>query len=197
MMSREQKHGKSNSTAARRDLSLSERGILGRGVRIRLDSDWSIMVVSYNQMGKKLATYSLHESLGYLTYQASGAIRKHIGRELARRGFPIKAEHFAGLVYIWDEDGEPQRVLAEKLYRDKTTVTRLVTELESLGLIKRVPGQEDAREKRIFLTERGKKLMTKVTQLVQEILLLAQKGIGTREIRICKDVLRRVRQNLG
>lgn len=162
-----------------------------------LDSHPGIMVVCHNQMTKKISKYSLHESLGYLTYQASGAIRKLIGRELSRRGFPIKAEQFAGLVYIWDEDGEPQRVLAEKLYRDKTTVTRLVTELESLGLIKRVPGQEDGREKRIFLTERGKKLMAEVTQLVQEILLLAQKGIDAREIKICKDVLRRVRQNLG
>ena len=155
------------------------------------------MVVCCNQMRKKTPKYSLQESLGYLTYQASGAIRKYISRELARRGFPIKAEQFSALVYMWDEDGEPQRVLAEKLYRDKTTVTRLVTELESLGLVKRVPGQEDGREKRIFLTQAGKKLMAEVTQLVQNILLLAQKGIDPREIKICKDVLRRIRENLA
>ncbi len=155
------------------------------------------MVVCPNQMARKTPRYSLYESLGYLTYQASGAIRKEIGRELSRRGFPIKAEQFAALVYIWDEDGEPQRVLADKLYRDKTTVTRLVSEIESLGFVKRVPGQEDAREKRIFLTASGRKLMAEVTQLVQEILMLAQRGIDAREIRICKDVLRRVRNNLG
>jgi MarR family transcriptional regulator, organic hydroperoxide resistance regulator len=147
-------------------------------------------------MQKRLSGYALHESLGYLAYEASGAIRKQIGRELARNKYPIKAEQFAALVYIWDEDGQPQRVLAEKLYRDKTTVARVVTGIESLGLIQRRPGQEDAREKRVFLTASGKKLMTKVTQLVQEILELAEKGIDPREIRICKDVLRRVRQNL-
>jgi DNA-binding MarR family transcriptional regulator len=147
-------------------------------------------------MQKRLYSYALHESLGYLAYEASGAIRKQIGRELARNKYPIKAEQFAALVYIWDEDGQPQRVLAEKLYRDKTTVARVVSGIESLGLIQRRPGQEDAREKRVFLTASGKKLMTKVTQLVQEILELAEKGIDPREIRICKDVLRRVRQNL-
>ena len=36
-----------------------------------------------------------------------------------------------------------------------------------------------------------------VTELVQEILALAEKGIDPREIRICKDVLRRVRKNLS
>ncbi len=155
------------------------------------------MVVCHNQMRRKIPKYSLHESLGYLSYQASGAIRKQIGRELSRRGFPIKAEQFAALVYIWDEDGEPQRVLAEKLYRDKTTVTRLVTEIERLGFVKRVPGQEDTREKRIFLTPKGKKLMEEVTQLVQEILMLALRGIDARQIEICKDVLRRIWKNLG
>jgi DNA-binding MarR family transcriptional regulator len=147
-------------------------------------------------MGKKLSVYRLHESLGYLTYQASGVIRKQIGLELSRRGFPIKAEQFAALVYIWDDDGQPQRVLAEKLYRDKTTVTRLVTELESLGYAKRVTGQEDAREKRIFLTESGKQLMAEVTRLVQNILEVAQKGIDPSKVEICKEVLRAIRTNL-
>lgn len=148
-------------------------------------------------MRKTFPKYSLHESLGYLAYEASGAIRKQIGRELARKEYPIKAEQFAALVYIWDDDGQPQRILAEKLYRDKTTVTRLVSGIESLGLIQRVSGQEDAREKRIFLTESGRKLMARVTQLVQRILKIAEKGIDPRETKICKDVLRRVRQNLA
>lgn len=147
-------------------------------------------------MKRKPSRYSLRESLGYLTYQASGVIRKEIGLELSRRGFPIKAEQFAALVYVWDEDGQPQRVLAGKLYRDKTTVTRLVTELESLGYVRRITGKEDAREKLIFLTESGEQLMAEVTTLVQDILELAQKGIDPHEVEICKDVLRRVRENL-
>jgi len=153
------------------------------------------MVVCYNQMARP-PKYTLHESLGYLAYEAAGAIRKQIRRELARKKYPIKAEQFAALVYIWDEDGQPQRALAEKLYRDKTTVARLVSGIESLGLIERRAGTEDAREKRVFLTASGKKLMTEVTQLVQDILERVQKGIDRREIEICKDVLRHVRKNL-
>ncbi len=143
----------------------------------------------------KSPRYTLHESLGYLAYEAAGAIRKKIGNELARKRYPINAEQFAALVYIWDEDGQPQRALAEKLYRDKTTVARLVSGIEALGLIERRPGPADAREKRIYLTASGKKLMSRVTQLVQSILETAQKGIDQREMRICKDVLRRVRRN--
>ena len=148
------------------------------------------------QTGKNARAYSLQESLGYLAYEASGAMRKQIGRELARKGFPIKAEQFAALVYIWDEDGQPQRKLAEKLYRDKTTVTRLVSDIEALGFIERVPGREDGREKRLFLTKKGKDLMAQVTQLVQSVLEAARAGVSDKELEVCKDVLRRVRQNL-
>ena len=155
------------------------------------------MVVCDNQMRQKRSPYTLKESLGYLTYQASGSIRKQIGLELVRKGFPIKAEQFAALIYIWDEGGQPQRLLADKLYRDKTTVTRLLSGIEALGLVRRVAGQEDAREKLIFLTEKGKELMTQVTRLVQEILKRAESGIDPEDIRICRDVLRRVSRNLS
>jgi DNA-binding MarR family transcriptional regulator len=141
--------------------------------------------------------YSLHESLGYLVYQASGSIRRRISRELSDRGYPIKAEHFSALVYILDDDGQPQRVLAEKLYRDKTRVTRIVGSIEALGYIRRLPGPTDARQKRIFLTETGKKLMSEITELVQGVLLVAESGIDPRKMAICKEVLRLVRQNLA
>lgn len=148
-------------------------------------------------MGRKPSKYKLQDSIGYLTYQASGAIRKMISRELARRGYPLGAEQFSALIYIWDADGEPQRVLAEKMYRDKSTVTRLVGQIEAMGYVQRVSGKQDTREKRIFLTEKGKELMSGVTQLVLEVLRLAVKGVSKDELKICKDVLRRVWQNLA
>jgi DNA-binding MarR family transcriptional regulator len=148
-------------------------------------------------MARKPTKYKLQDSLGYLTYQASGVIRKTISRELARRGYPLGAEQFSALVYIWDADGEPQRVLAEKMYRDKSTVTRLVGQIEAMGYVQRVSGKQDTREKRIFLTEKGRDLMTGVTRLVLEVLQLAVKGISKDEVKICKDILRRVWQNLA
>ncbi|MCX8022736.1 MAG: MarR family winged helix-turn-helix transcriptional regulator [Syntrophorhabdaceae bacterium] len=154
------------------------------------------MVVYYNYMQKKSNKYSLHESIGYLTYQASGAIRKEIAKELQERNFGIKTEEFAALIYIWDEDGQTHRALSEKLYRDKTTVTRLITGIENMGLVKRVAGQDDAREKRIFLTEKGKKLMSGVIKMVLDVLERAEKGIDPNDMKICKDVLRAICKNL-
>ena len=139
----------------------------------------------------------MYESLGYLTYHASGSIRKSIGRELARKGYPIKAEQFTILVYVWEEDGQSQRLLAEKIYREKTAVTRALAAAEAVGLVERRRDPADGREKRVFLTPQGKKLMGEVTQLVQEILQEAEKGIDAGVVANCKDALRRIRQNLS
>ena len=147
-------------------------------------------------MRKSKSSYFLDDSLGHLTSNASRSILKRINQELSRQEIPITSEQFSVLVYVWDQNGQPQYGLVEKLYKDKTTMARLVASLESLGLIVRTPGQRDARGKNVFLTEQGRSVVTKVTDLVQDILDSAQRGIDEQELKICKEVLRRFHQNL-
>jgi DNA-binding MarR family transcriptional regulator len=140
--------------------------------------------------------YSLDDSLGHLASNASRAVLKRINQELSRRGLPLTSEQFSVIVHVWDQNGRPQYVLTERLYKDKTTMARLVAGLESLGLLSRAPGQHDAREKNVFLTEKGKEMMTQVAGLVSEILDAGQKGINKQDLTICKEVLRRFHKNL-
>jgi len=147
-------------------------------------------------MPKRPTKYSLDESLGYLTGNASRAVLKRINQELSRRRFPITSDQFLVLVHLWDQGGQPQYALVEKLFKDKTQMARLVASLEGLGLVTRLTGQRDAREKIVFLTKQGSDMMTKIAALVQEILDTAQRGIDERDLLICKDVLRRFHANL-
>jgi DNA-binding MarR family transcriptional regulator len=140
--------------------------------------------------------YSLDDSLGHLASNASRAVLKRINQELARRGFPLTSEQFSVMVHVWDQSGRPQYILAERLYKDKTTMARLVAGLEAQGVLTRAPGQEDAREKIVFLTEKGKAVMTQVADLVSEILETGQKGIKKEDLATCKEVLRRFHRNL-
>lgn len=140
--------------------------------------------------------YSFEESLGHLTSQASRMILKRINQELGRRGLPITSDQFSTLVYVWNQNGQPQYSLAESLNKDKTTMTRMLAGLESSGLIVRLPGNTDAREKNVFLTDRGNQMMQDVTQVVQEVLENAMSGIEESEIEVCKNVLRKFYGNL-
>jgi DNA-binding MarR family transcriptional regulator len=154
------------------------------------------IVVVYNQMEKRPTSYCIGKSIGHLASNASRAILKRINRELSLKGLSITSEQFSVLVHIWDRNGQPQHVHVENLYKDKTTLARLFAGLESQGLIRHEPGPKDAREKIVYLTDKGKNVMTTVTQQVQDILEIAQKGIDERDLDICRDVLRRFHLNL-
>ena len=147
-------------------------------------------------MHRRKSQYSLDESLGHLASNASRVVLRRINQELARRGFPVTSEQFSVIVHVWDRNGQPQYMLTEKLFKDKTTMARLVSGLEAQGLVVRMPGQRDAREKNVFLTKKGKDMMPKVIEAISGILEQAQRGISPEELKICKDVLRRFSRNL-
>jgi MarR family transcriptional regulator, organic hydroperoxide resistance regulator len=147
-------------------------------------------------MPRRTTRFDLYDALGYLVYQVSGAIRDRIDQELGSKGYPISVEDFTALIYIWDQDGQSQSALGKRLHRDRAYVTRLVSEIESLGFVQRIPSKEDSRQKRLFLTEKGKSLMDAIIQVIAEIMKFAGKGIDSDKMRNCKEVLRQVLGNL-
>jgi DNA-binding MarR family transcriptional regulator len=115
---------------------------------------------------------------------------------LAQQGYLITSDQFSVLVQVWEQNGLPQGVLAEKTAKDKTTMARFAACLEAQGLIARLPSPGDARERLVYLTDKGKGIMKEATELMREVQVAAQKGIDPAELEICKKVLRRAHCNL-
>ncbi len=145
-------------------------------------------------MGKE--SYQLQESLCSLINRASRTIRKYFNQELMKKGHGVTGEQYEVLVLLWTKDGKNQQRLSKALCKDKTTITRLIKSLEALNLVKRVTNKKDERQKLVYLTQSGKKIMKTLNDIAQKISMKAQKGIGTKDIVICKDVLRRVHETL-
>ncbi len=140
--------------------------------------------------------HTLDKSLGHLAARFSRVMLRRINAELSQRGFPITAEQYSFLIQLWDRNGLPQGVLADRTAKDKTTMARLVAGLESRGLIVRLPSPGDARERLVFLTDKGKALMDEATALARGVLAEAQQGIDEARLEQCRDVLRRACRNL-
>ena len=139
---------------------------------------------------------SLEKSLGHLAARFSRVLLRRINATLSQHGFPITSDQYSFLVQLWDQNGLPQGVLADKTVKDKTTMARLAAGLESLGLIVRLPSPGDARERLVFLTDKGKEMMDAARGLVREILAEAQQGIDETQLEVCRDVLLRAFCNL-
>ena len=61
------------------------------------------------------------------------------------------------MLLLWKENGQFQQQLADGSYKDKTTLTRQIDGLEKRNLIVRVPDKIDRRQKRGYLTNKGKR----------------------------------------
>lgn len=147
-------------------------------------------------MRRSPPAYVLEKSLGYLAARFSRIMLRRINAALTRHGLPITSDQYSLLVQVWDQNGLPQGALATKTAKDKTTMARLAAGLESQGLIVRLPGPGDARERLMYLTDRGKEIMDEATGLVRAILDEAGEGIDESRMDVCRDVLRRACLNL-
>lgn len=140
--------------------------------------------------------YRLNQSLGHLASRFSRVVLRRLNTALAEQGLPITAEQYSLLVQLWEANGLPQGALAEKTAKDKTTMARVAAGLEERELIVRLPGPGDARERLLYLTDKGKLLIDQATTLARGILEEAQQGISESEMEVCREVLRRAHANL-
>jgi DNA-binding MarR family transcriptional regulator len=140
--------------------------------------------------------YNIEASLGSIVRRAERAMINRLNQKFKSSGYDITTEQYRVLVNLWNNDGQNQQELAEATYKNKTTLTRLINNLEKRNLVVRVPDKTDNRNKHVYLTRRGKELPKELTQFARQTLIEAQCGIPRGEIKICKDVLQRVIRNL-
>lgn len=138
----------------------------------------------------------IDKSLGHLAARFNRLAVRRINTVLSQKGLGITAEQYSFLIHLWDRNGLPQGLLVSKIDKDKTTVARLASGLEQLGFIKRLPSPNDARERMVYLTDKGKGTMEEAAALIQNILVEAQQGIDAGQLEICRQVLHSAYLNL-
>jgi DNA-binding MarR family transcriptional regulator len=81
----------------------------------------------------------------------------------------LRLRHYRLLRMLAFEGPQSQSAIGPALGVDRTTVVALVDHLEKLKLAKRVRSEEDRRAYRIALTEKGRKVTLKATEIVNGV----------------------------
>jgi len=142
-----------------------------------------------------LQKYILEESLGYMMGRAARSIGTRLNRNFTEAGYDVTCEQWSVLVNLWQTNGQSQQDLAGTTCKDKTSMTRLIDNMEKHNLVVRIPSKTDRRQKLIYLTKKGRDLQEKLVKIVHKTLKDAQKGVSARDITRCKNVLARVYEN--
>ena len=145
----------------------------------------------------KKDAYNLEESLGYIVGRTGRSMAHRLNQNFEKGGQNVTCEQWSILHNLWIQNGQNQKDLAALTCKDKTNITRLIHGLEKRKLVVRIPGKDDGRQKLIYLTKKGKDLQQGLLFLVQKTLNEAQDGIKAEDLKVCKEVLRKVAQNLS
>jgi DNA-binding MarR family transcriptional regulator len=103
-----------------------------------------------------------------------------------------------GLLYhLSQNDGLTMTELVEKLKIKHPTLFTMVSRMETAGLIKKDKDGTDKRTSRIFLTNKGKKHVSELSRIWQDIEKQVLKGFSKEEINTAKIVLSKLIYNLS
>jgi len=143
-----------------------------------------------------LQHFNNEETLGYLVNRAGHTMGYKLRTLIAEQGIEIPFEQLIVLFMLWKRDGMHQSEVVHGIYKDKTTITRGLHNLEKHNLIVRIQDEKDKRNKKIFLTHKGKELKKTILPLAFEMIQNASEGISKEEMTICRKVLKKIYQNL-
>ncbi|MGH1426089.1 MAG: MarR family winged helix-turn-helix transcriptional regulator [Pseudooceanicola sp.] len=100
------------------------------------------------------------------------------------------------LFHLLREDGLSQSELAHRMDIATVTTSKLIDRLEARGYVERRADPQDRRSNRIYATKAGKAVVRIMTQTVQEVEAVSNKGIAPERLAEVHDVLLRMRENL-
>ena len=128
------------------------------------------------------------ELYSFITGKASIAIARRLQKKFNASGLNLTIEQWSVLYHLWKEDGKSQQELCNATFRDKPSITRLVDNLEKLGLVKRVASESDRRINKVYLTKQAQKLQDETMLLAEETLNEALDGVPAEQVNLCKEV---------
>jgi DNA-binding MarR family transcriptional regulator len=126
--------------------------------------------------------------------------RRYLGTNLQRifkiYGFDITVEQWMILLVLWKQNGQTQQEIANKIGKDKATISPQLDGLEKRDLIMRFQDKNDNRRNIVCLTQKGKSLEDDLIPLGFANSAIARYGIPEEDMKTCLEVLFKICENL-
>jgi DNA-binding MarR family transcriptional regulator len=140
--------------------------------------------------------YNFNESFGFIVVKAGRLIENKLKLNFEKENIDVTPQQWSVLTYLWNEDGIPQQELADAFSKDKTSMTRLLNNMEKNELIERKQSESDKRNKRVYLTYKSKLIKRKSIEIAEKTLIDTIVGIDHDDLKLCKRVLKKINSNL-
>jgi len=111
---------------------------------------------------------------------------------LKKEEIDITPEQGILLLQLGMEEGVSQQEISNKIFKEKSSVKRLIDSMERNDLLVRIEDKKDRRNKLLYLTNKGKSVKTNFIKIKEELLEQLNNKIDINEMKICIKVLNQV-----
>lgn len=140
--------------------------------------------------------YNFNDSFGFIVVKTGRLIENRLRINFERENIEITPQQWSVLTYLWNEDGISQQKLANAFSKDKTSMTRLLNNMEKNELILREQDLKDKRNKNIYLTYKSKLIRKESIKIAEKTLMETLEGIEHSDLKLSKKVLKQINNNL-
>lgn len=138
----------------------------------------------------------LNKKVGVFLNLVHCRFKLYMGSLFQSRGFDITPEQFLVLDTLWDDGVQSQQEIADKIQKDKNSVTKLIDALEKKDLVQRIAFKQDRRLNLIHVTETGKKIKDEVTEIAMQATNSIIRDIPKEELYTFLRVLTKMSDNM-
>jgi DNA-binding MarR family transcriptional regulator len=123
-------------------------------------------------------------------------LKQYIAAMLRKQDVPLTPEQFLLIDLLWNQGEMSQQQLADRMQKDKNSVTKLVDAIERKGFVIRKQNSSDRRSNTIVLTEKAELLKNEAKQKGISILDNMLEGITEEELRSFLGILHKLNSNM-
>jgi DNA-binding MarR family transcriptional regulator len=132
----------------------------------------------------------------FLLDRTARSVKQYAQRKFKELGFNITVDQWLVLRHLADNKELNQKELADLVFKDTPTLTRIIDLLCEKGLTERNVHPEDRRCFRVNLTAAGKEKVNQILPQIKEIRLKAWEGLTENDFIQFKRILNSIDKNL-
>ena len=137
----------------------------------------------------------LDSVLFYYIEKAIKSYRQFAQRELKKAGLTITVDQWLTLNCLNENPDISQKELAETVFKDNASITRIIELLVKAKYLKRTINKEDRRKFNFVITELGQETIATASVIVEKYRNAALKGIGIAKEDHVKTVMKTIIKN--
>ncbi len=138
----------------------------------------------------------LYNSYSFLLDRTARRVKQYAQQKFKEMKFNITVDQWLVMKHLHEEGEMKQNVLAEFIFKDNPTVTRIIDLLCEKGLVVRKAHPDDRRCFLVGLTKQGKVKVEQMRPRIQNIRLKAWEGLSKEDFRHFQRVLNAIHDNL-